>query len=75
MRVLKLPVFHFYMFSPWCFAHTASSRRKAYLSGVGRGMIGVKIYNFNLNISPRMSCGMLECDIVLLQSEVLMILS
>ena len=30
--------------------------------------IGVIIYGFNLNISPKMSYGVLECDIVLLQN-------
>ena len=26
--------------------------------------MGVITYSFNLNISPKMSCGVLECDIV-----------
>ena len=34
--------------------------------------MGVIIYSFNLNISPKMSCGMLECDIVMLQNYMLM---
>ena len=29
--------------------------------------MGVIIYSFNLNISPKMSHGVLECDIVMLQ--------
>ena len=36
--------------------------------------MGIIIYSFNLNISPKMSCGMLECDIVMLQSCMLIIL-
>ena len=36
--------------------------------------MGVVIYSFNLNISPKMSCGVLECDIVLLQNYMLMVL-
>ena len=35
---------------------------------------GVIIYSFNLNISPKMSCGVLECDIVILQNYMLMTL-
>ena len=35
--------------------------------------MGVIIYSFNLNISPKMSCGMLECDIfVVLQNDLLL---
>ena len=34
----------------------------------------VVIYSFNLNISPKMSYGMLEWDIVMLQNYMLMIL-
>ena len=33
--------------------------------------MGVIIYSFNLNISPKMSYGMLECDIVMLQNHML----
>ena len=29
--------------------------------------MGVIIYSFNLNMSPKMSHGVLECDIVMLQ--------
>ena len=36
--------------------------------------MGVIIYSFNLNISPKMSCGMLEYVIVMLQNYMLMIL-
>ena len=36
--------------------------------------MGVIIYSFNLNISPKMSYGMLECDVVVLQNYILMIL-
>ena len=36
--------------------------------------MGVIIYNFNLNISPKMSYDVLECDIVMLQNSMLMIL-
>ena len=34
----------------------------------------VTIYSFNLNISPKVSYGRLECDIVMLQKDILMIL-
>ena len=34
----------------------------------------VIIYSFNLNISLKISYGVLECDIVMLQSRMLMIL-
>ena len=30
--------------------------------------MGVITYSFNLNISPKMSDGVLECDIVILQN-------
>ena len=36
--------------------------------------MGVIIYSFNLNISPKMSYGELGCDIVTLQNYILMIL-
>ena len=36
--------------------------------------MGVIIYSLNLDISPKMSYGMLECDIVMLQNYLLMIL-
>ena len=35
--------------------------------------MGVIIYSFNLNISPKASSHMLECDIVMLQNYMLMI--
>ena len=35
--------------------------------------MGVIIYNFNLKILPKISKGMLECDIVMLQNYMLMI--
>ena len=34
----------------------------------------VIIYSFNLNISPKISYGMLECDVVMLQNYMLMVL-
>ena len=34
--------------------------------------MGVVIYSFNLNISPQMSYGVLECDSVMLQTCTLM---
>ena len=34
----------------------------------------VIIYRFNLNISPKMSYDMLECDVIMLQNYTLMIL-
>ena len=34
--------------------------------------MGLVIYSFNLNISPKMSYGVLECDIVRLQNYMLM---
>ena len=36
--------------------------------------MGVIIYSFNLYISPKMSNGVLECDSVMLQNYMLMIL-
>ena len=30
--------------------------------------MGVIIYSFNLNVSPKMSYGVFECDIVMLQN-------
>ena len=36
--------------------------------------MGVIIYSFNLNISPKMSYGVLECDTVMLQNDMFMIL-
>ena len=36
--------------------------------------MGVIIYSFNLDILPKMSCGMLECDTVMLQNHMFMIL-
>ena len=36
--------------------------------------MGVIIYGFNLNISPKMSNSVLECDIVMLENYKLMIL-
>ena len=36
--------------------------------------MGIIIYSFNLNISLKMSYGVLECDIVMLQNYMLMIL-
>ena len=32
--------------------------------------MGVIIYSVNLNISPKMSYGVLECDVVILQNYV-----
>ena len=36
--------------------------------------MGVIIYSFNLNISPNMPYGVLECDVIMLQKYMLMIL-
>ena len=36
--------------------------------------MGVIIYSLNLNISPKISYTVLECDIVMLQNYMLMIL-
>ena len=36
--------------------------------------MGVAIHSFNVNISPKMSYGVLECDMVMLQKYMLMIL-
>ena len=36
--------------------------------------MGVVIYSFNLNMSPKMSHGVLYSDIVMLQNDMLMIL-
>ena len=53
--------------------YTGSGRSKACFSVVGNNM-GVIIYSLNLNISSKMSYGVLECDIVILQNYMLMIL-
>ena len=36
--------------------------------------MSVIVYSFNLNVSPKMSYGALECDIVMLQNYKLMTL-
>ena len=55
--------------------YTGSSRSKACFSVVGRGNnMGVIIYSFNLNISPKMSHGVFECNSVLLRNYILMTL-
>ena len=36
--------------------------------------MGVIIYSFSLNISPKMACGVLECGAVILLNCMLMIL-
>ena len=55
--------------------YTGTGRSKACFSVIGRVInMGVIIYNFNLNISPKMPYGVLECDIVMLQNCMLMIL-
>ena len=36
--------------------------------------MGVIIHSFNLNMSPKMSYGMFECDIVMSQNDMLMVL-
>ena len=41
---------------------------------LGRVDVGIIIYSFNLNISSKMSQGVLEGDIVMLQNYMLMIL-
>ena len=50
-----------------------SGRSKACSSVVG-GNMGIIIYSFNLNISPKLSYGVLEYDIVMLQNYMLMLL-
>ena len=52
-----------------------SGRSNACLSGVPGNDMGVVSYSFNWNISPKMSYGVVECDIVMLQNYMLMILS
>ena len=36
--------------------------------------MGVIIYSFNLNIVPKMAYGALECEVVMLQNYMLLIL-
>ena len=43
-------------------------------SGWQGNNMGVIIYGFNLHISPKMSHGVPECDVVMLQNYMLMIL-
>ena len=38
---------------------------------VGRN-VGVIMYSFHVNISSTMSCGVLECDVVMLANDMLM---
>ena len=38
------------------------------------GYMGGVIYSLNLNISPKMSYGVFECDIVMLQNYMVIIL-
>ena len=60
---------------PWEHLNTGSDRSNACLTMVGRVInMGVIIYGFNLNISSKMSYGMLDCDIVKLENYLLMIL-
>ena len=35
--------------------------------------MGVIMYGFNVSISPKMSYGVLECDIVVLQNDMLVV--
>ena len=35
--------------------------------------MGVRIYSFNLNTSPKMSYGVLEYDIVMLEYDIVML--
>ena len=58
-----------------CGANAGWGRRKACVSGVGvGGHVCVIIYSPDGNISPSMSRGVLECDTVMLQNDVLTIL-
>ena len=41
---------------------------------LGRVNVGIIIYSFNLNILPKMSHGVLEFDITMLQNYMLMTL-
>ena len=55
-------------------SYTESSRSNACLSVVDRvNNMGVIVYSSNLNISPKMSYGVLEWDIVMLPNYTLMI--
>ena len=49
-----------------------SSARLSVPGRQGKNM-GVIIYSFNLNISPKVLYGVLECDIVMFQNYMLMI--
>ena len=54
---------------------TGSGLSKACSSVVWQGNnMGGIIYSFNLNLSPKMSYGVLECAIVMLENYMLMIL-
>ena len=59
-------------------ANNASTQGPAAARPAGVGLVGnnmgVMIYSFNLNISPKMSYGVLECDVVMVQNYMLMIL-
>ena len=59
----------------WNGQSTRSDRSEACWSVAGGVMnMGVTMYSSNLNISPKMSYGVLECDIVMLQNYMLKIL-
>ena len=54
--------------------YTESDRTNACLNVVGRVIIAVITYSFNLHISPKTSYGVLECDTVMLHNYIFMIL-
>ena len=54
--------------------YTGSGRSKVCWSVVGSNNVSIIIHSFNLNFLPKMSYGVLECNIVTLQNYMLMIL-
>lgn len=57
-----------------CYLYTGSGRVRPASVWLEGNNTGVIIYSFNLNISPKMSYTVLECDLVTFQNYMLMIL-
>ena len=57
-----------------CHIQGPAEVRPAWVWLVGYDNLGVIIYSFNLNISLKISYGVIECDIVRLQNYMVMIL-
>ena len=58
----------------WSLLYRVRQKKRLHECGWSGNNMAVIIYSFNLNISPKVSYGMLECDIVTLHNYMLMIL-